>query len=51
VTALSSTFCSVRYKVARADSTWASAWRVRFAVWKPLNSVCVMVAPAENGAL
>ena len=38
-------------KVARADSTCASACRVRLAVWKPLNKVCVIVRPTENGEL
>jgi hypothetical protein len=45
VAALSSVFCSVVRSVSRAENAWPSAWRVRLAVWKPLNSVWVAVRP------
>jgi hypothetical protein len=45
VAPLSSTFCSVVRNVSRAEKTWPSAWRVRVAVCKPLNSVWVAVSP------
>ena len=34
---------------ARPPETCDSACRVRFAVWKPLNNVCVAVNPTACG--
>ena len=51
VAALSSTVASMPRSVSRAAYTWLSASRVRFAVWKPLNRVCVTVAPTPCGML